>query len=376
MEPTLLQSRLGYTFKDTALLQQALTHRSHSSLHNERLEFLGDSILNCVVASILFDRYSKIDEGDLSRLRANLVKQQSLYEIAQRMELSQFLRLGEGELKSGGFRRPSILADTLEALFGAIYLDAGFNAARDVIRSLYIPILDTVDPKTLGKDAKTLLQEFLQGKKIALPQYNVVATHGAAHNQEFEIECLVPKLDIQVFGTGGSRRAGEQAAAKRALEAVQTMLTKTPSGTRKAKPRTAQLKLAGIATIQPDAPVAAPAKATRPAPKKEKDATDEPQQKELVELNAGKDVAKAEPVAEPTTEMKSEPMAEAKPELKPEPRTDNKPEPKSDNKAEPKTDNKNDIKSDAKSAAANPAEGSSAATTSDKALVVNQSKTA
>lgn len=254
MDVTLLQNRLGHTFKDAVLLQQALTHRSHSSVHNERLEFLGDSILNCVVASLLFDRYSKIDEGDLSRLRANLVKQQSLYEIAQRLELSQFLRLGEGELKSGGFRRPSILADTLEALFGAIFLDAGFNAARDVIRALYIPILDSVDPKTLGKDAKTLLQEYLQGKKIALPQYNVVATHGAAHNQEFEIECLVPKLDIQVFGTGGSRRAGEQAAAKLALEAVQAALVKTPGASRKSKPRTAQLKLAGIATVQPDAP--------------------------------------------------------------------------------------------------------------------------
>jgi ribonuclease-3 len=265
MDPMLLQNRLGHTFKETALLQQALTHRSHSSLHNERLEFLGDSILNCVVASLLFDRYTKIDEGDLSRVRANLVKQQTLYEIAQRLELSQFLRLGEGELKSGGFRRPSILADTLEALFGAIFLDAGFNAARDVIRALYIPILDTVDPKTLGKDAKTLLQEFLQGKKIALPQYNVVATHGAAHNQEFEIECLVPKLDIQVFGTGGSRRAGEQAAAKLALEAVQVALAKTPSTSRKSKPRTAQLKLAGIATVQPDAPAEAPAKSTAKA---------------------------------------------------------------------------------------------------------------
>lgn len=250
MDLKLLQTRLGHIFRDVVLLQQALTHRSHSVSHNERLEFLGDSILNCVVASLLFDRYTKIDEGDLSRLRANLVKQQSLYEIAQRLELSQFLRLGEGELKSGGFRRPSILADTLEALFGAIYLDAGFDAARDVIRALYIPILDTVDPKTLGKDAKTLLQEYLQGKKIPLPQYNVVATHGAAHNQEFEIECLVPKLDIQVFGTGGSRRAGEQAAAKLALEAVQSALVKTPAAARKARPRTAQLKLAGIATVQ------------------------------------------------------------------------------------------------------------------------------
>ncbi len=255
MDFKLLQNRLGHMFKDAALLQQALTHRSHSSLHNERLEFLGDSILNCVVASLLFERYSKIDEGDLSRLRANLVKQQSLYEIAQRLELSQFLRLGEGELKSGGFRRPSILADTLEALFGAIFLDAGFDVACKVIRALYIPILDTVDPKTLGKDAKTLLQEFLQGKKLALPQYNVVATHGAAHNQEFEIECLVPKLDIQVFGTGGSRRAGEQAAAKRALEAAQNALVKTSASGRKSRPRASQLKLAGIATIQPDAPL-------------------------------------------------------------------------------------------------------------------------
>lgn len=255
MDLKLLQTRLGHTFKDAVLLQQALTHRSHSSVHNERLEFLGDSVLNCVVASLLFERYNKIDEGDLSRLRANLVKQQSLYEIAQRLELSQFLRLGEGELKSGGFRRPSILADTLEALFGAIFLDAGFDAARDVIRALYIPILDSVDPKTLGKDAKTLLQEYLQAKKIALPQYNVVATHGAAHNQEFEVECLIPKLEIQVFGTGGSRRAGEQAAAKLALEAVQAALAKTASGTRKSRPRSSQLKLAGIATVQPDAPV-------------------------------------------------------------------------------------------------------------------------
>ncbi len=266
MDLTLLQTRLGHTFRDAALLQQALTHRSHSSLHNERFEFLGDSVLNCVVASLLFDRYAKVDEGDLSRLRANLVKQQSLYEIAQRLELSQFLRLGEGELKSGGFRRPSILGDTLEALFGAIFLDAGFEAARTVIRSLYIPILDTVDPKTLGKDAKTLLQEFLQGKKIALPQYNVVATHGAAHSQEFEIECLVPKLDIHVFGTGGSRRAGEQAAAKLALEAVHKAVVKSPAAARKTRPRASQLKLAGIATVQAELAIGEPApKATQHA---------------------------------------------------------------------------------------------------------------
>jgi len=258
-----LQQRLQHAFTDPGLLARALTHRSFSSDHNERLEFLGDSVLNCVIASLLFHRYTKIDEGDLSRLRANLVKQQSLYEVAQRLELSQCLRLGEGELKSGGFRRPSILADTLEALFGAIYLDAGFDAAYKVISTLYEPIIEIVDPRTLGKDAKTLLQEYLQGKKIPMPQYNVVATHGAAHNQEFEIECLIPKLDIQVFGAGGSRRAGEQAAAKLALEAVQNALVKSPALPKKTRQRTTQLKLAGIATFQPDAPESVNAREAR-----------------------------------------------------------------------------------------------------------------
>lgn len=355
MDPLVLQNRLGHTFKDATLLQQALTHRSHSSLHNERLEFLGDSILNCVVASLLFDRYSKIDEGDLSRLRANLVKQQSLYEIAQRLDLSQFLRLGEGELKSGGFRRPSILADTLEALFGATFLDAGFNAARDVIRALYIPILDTVDPKTLGKDAKTLLQEYLQGKKIPLPQYNVVATHGAAHNQEFEIECLVPKLEIQVFGTGGSRRAGEQAAAKLALEAVQTALVKAPSSARKPRTRTTQLKLAGIATIQPDAPnEELPLLAESAAPKVEKP----------VAIKA----AKADGASKADT---------AKNEVKVDGKADNKAETKND-KIESKGDkgDKGDSKGDNKAqlAAADPNENRSEAVAS--APPVTQSKTA
>ena len=181
------------------MLEQALTHRSHGARHNERLEFLGDSVLNFVVAAMLFERYSKIDEGDLSRLRANLVKQASLADIAQRLELSQYLRLGEGELKSGGFRRPSILADTVEALFGAVFLDAGFDAARRVIVRQYQPVLASVDPKTLGKDAKTLLQEFLQGRKLALPLYTVVATHGAAHSQQFEVECAIPALEIKVM---------------------------------------------------------------------------------------------------------------------------------------------------------------------------------
>jgi len=252
-----LQNRLAYSFKDTSLLQMALTHRSHSSSQNERLEFLGDSVLNCAVASLLYERYSDLDEGDLSRLRSNLVKQQTLFEIAQKLEVSHFLRLGEGELKSGGFRRPSILADALEALLGAIFLDGGFDMASTVVRALYIPILDSVDPKTLGKDDKTLLQEHLQGHKIALPQYNVIATHGAAHNQQFEVECLIPKLDIQVFGAGGSRRSAEQAAAKLALEAALKLQVKAPVASRKRKPQDAQLKLIGIATIQPDSPAEA-----------------------------------------------------------------------------------------------------------------------
>ncbi|MBW8836262.1 MAG: ribonuclease III [Burkholderia sp.] len=164
-----LESRLRYEFRNAELLRQALTHRSHSSTHNERLEFLGDSVLNCAVAALLFQRFGKLDEGDLSRVRANLVKQQSLYEIAQALNISEGLRLGEGELRSGGFRRPSILADTLEAVLGAVFLDGGFDAAQTVIKRLYVPILDHIDPRTLGKDAKTLLQEYLQGHKIALP---------------------------------------------------------------------------------------------------------------------------------------------------------------------------------------------------------------
>ncbi|WP_429249657.1 ribonuclease III [Paraburkholderia sp. GAS333] len=215
-----LESRLRYEFRNAELLRQALTHRSHSSTHNERLEFLGDSVLNCAVAALLFQRFSKLDEGDLSRVRANLVKQQSLYEIAQALNISEGLRLGEGELRSGGFRRPSILADTLEAVLGAVFLDGGFDAAQTVIKRLYVPILDHIDPRTLGKDAKTLLQEYLQGHKIALPTYTVVATHGAAHNQQFEVECTVPKLDVKVSGSGASRRAAEQAAAKKALDDV------------------------------------------------------------------------------------------------------------------------------------------------------------
>jgi ribonuclease-3 len=221
MDLAALEERLQYQFQSAELLQQAVTHRSHGVVHNERLEFLGDSVLNCVVAQLLFLKYARLDEGDLSRLRANLVKQQSLSEIAERLGLSDFLRLGEGEMKSGGFRRPSILADTLEAVFGAVFVDGGFEGARAVIGRLFEPVLKTVDPKTLGKDSKTLLQEYLQGKRLPLPVYTVVETRGAAHNQEFEVECSIPKLDVGVRGSGRSRRGAEQSAAKLALEQAQ-----------------------------------------------------------------------------------------------------------------------------------------------------------
>lgn len=246
----ILQERIGYFFQKEALLKTALTHRSYSSHHNERLEFLGDSILNCVIAMLLYERYAELDEGSLSRLRSNLVRQQALYEVAKKIDISVFLRLGEGELKAGGFNRPSILADTMEALFGAIFLDAGFDAVKKVIRQLFEPLLDMIDPDTFGKDAKTQLQEYLQGKRIALPEYHVAATHGAAHNQKFDIECVIPKLDIRVFGFGGSRRAGEQEAAKAALELIKLMADKETIPQSKSKKRETQLKLAGIATIQ------------------------------------------------------------------------------------------------------------------------------
>ena len=236
-----LERILGYTFQSSALLEQALTHRSHSGRHNERLEFLGDAVLNFVVASLLFKRFGRLDEGDLSRLRANLVKQAALAEIATRLALSNYLRLGEGELKSGGFRRPSILADAREAVFGAIYLDGGFASAEDVISRLYEPVLLSVNPKTLGKDPKTLLQELLQGRKLGLPVYNVIATHGAAHSQTFEVECLIEELDIRVSAGGASRRAAEQSAATLAIEAVES---KAPQKGGRKKPRkSAQLSL-------------------------------------------------------------------------------------------------------------------------------------
>ncbi len=215
-----LQKALNYQFQQRELLLQALTHRSYAAKHNERLEFLGDGVLNFVVAALLFEQFQRIDEGDLSRVRASLVKQDTLAQLAQKLQLSELLRLGEGELKSGGFNRPSILSDALEAILGAIYLDGGFAVVHQVIQQLYDPLIKELDPKTLGKDAKTLLQEIVQGLRIDLPVYTVIATEGAAHKQTFTVSCAIKQLEITTQAQGRSRRAAEQAAAALAITAI------------------------------------------------------------------------------------------------------------------------------------------------------------
>ena len=216
-----LCNQIGHVFTQSQLLQRALTHRSYSAAHNERLEFLGDSILNCVVAKHLYDIYPELPEGDLSRLRSNLVNQQTLFVLAQQLRLGELLLLGEGERKSAGFRRPSILADTMEALFGAVFLDAGFAAAEQVVLRLYVPFIAQADAQTLGKDYKTLLQEYLQGKRLALPKYTVIATQGEAHAQLFQVECQIEQLKLITCGEGSSRRTAEQVAAEAAYRKIE-----------------------------------------------------------------------------------------------------------------------------------------------------------
>jgi ribonuclease-3 len=211
-----LQSRLGYTFNQAGLLNQALTHRSFSLDNNERLEFLGDSILNCAVGALLYERFPDLREGQLSRIRANLVNQQPLFEVAHDLEIGRSLRLGEGELKSGGAERPSILADALESLLGAIYLDGGFDAAKAVVTRLFDSRISQVDPDAQGKDAKTLLQEWLQSRRHGLPNYALVETSGQAHAQTFRVACRIDVLKLVTEGTGPSRKAAEQAAAQAA----------------------------------------------------------------------------------------------------------------------------------------------------------------
>ncbi len=217
----LLAKRLKHQFNDATLLSQALTHRSYSGKNNERLEFLGDGALNFIIANQLYQRFPALDEGDLSRLRAQLVKEATICEIALSLGLGDALKLGEGELKSAGWRRPSILADALEAIIGATYLDGGFSAAEALVLDLYTEKLDTIDPKVIDKDPKSLLQEFLQSKKIAVPEYTVVQTSGEAHAQQFIVECFIQKLDIRTVGQGTSRRIAEQQAAQLAITALE-----------------------------------------------------------------------------------------------------------------------------------------------------------
>jgi ribonuclease III len=215
---TALERTLRHVFADARLVERALTHRSFSAEHNERLEFLGDSVLNLAISSLLYDQLGQLPEGDLSRIRANLVKQDTLHQIALGIGLPGLIRLGEGESKSGGHKRPSILADALEAIIGAVYIDAGFAAARSLVYRLFEDVQINPQMQALGKDPKTELQEWLQGRKKKLPQYQVVNITGAAHQQTFEVECRLDGASQLAIGQGPSRRAAEQAAAAGMLQ--------------------------------------------------------------------------------------------------------------------------------------------------------------
>lgn len=213
-----LEKILNYIFKDKSLLEQALTHRSFQGNNNERLEFLGDSILNFIIAELLFKKFNLLPEGDLSRLRSQLVKSSTLSEIGIFLNLGDYLILGEGELKSSGWRRPSILADSVEAIIGAIYSDGGISAASDLIISWYKDKIESINPNDIQKDSKSLLQELIQARKIGLPEYNVVSIDGEAHCQHFKVSCSILKLGISIEGEGSSRKIAEQAAADEVLK--------------------------------------------------------------------------------------------------------------------------------------------------------------
>lgn len=212
-----LEARLGHDWQDHRLLAQALTHRSFGADNYERLEFLGDGVLNCVIGLMLYQRFPDLPEGRLSRLRANLVNQESLHAIAGELDLGRYLRLGEGELKSGGASRPSILADTLESLFGATLLDAGFDTVQAMIERLFRDRIAAINPTVQGKDAKTRLQEWLQSRHHGLPRYTLSDTTGQAHAQTFHVECHIPALKLTSVGSGGNRKTAEQVAALAAL---------------------------------------------------------------------------------------------------------------------------------------------------------------
>ena len=221
-----LQARLHHRFADAALLQRAVTHRSFSADHNERLEFLGDSVLNLAVAHLLYEALGTLPEGDLSRVRAQLVRQDSLHQLALGLGLPDLIRLGEGELRSGGQRRPSILADALEAVIGAVYLDGGHAAADALVRRLFEGVQITPALSAASKDAKTALQEWLQGRKMRLPHYEVTRILGEAHRQTFEVACHVAERNLTQVGQGASRRAAEQAAAAAMLQALEQSVQK------------------------------------------------------------------------------------------------------------------------------------------------------
>ncbi|MGF1910569.1 ribonuclease III [Vibrio kasasachensis] len=213
-----LERKIGYNFNNAEYINLALTHRSASGKHNERLEFLGDSILSFVIADDLYHRFPKVNEGDMSRMRATLVRGNTLAELGREFALGDYLKLGPGELKSGGFRRDSILADAVEAIIGAIYIDSDLEMVRRIVLSWYQTRLDEIMPGVSQKDPKTRLQEFLQGRRKPLPAYIVTNIKGEAHNQEFTVSCEVAGIGSPVIGKGTSRRKAEQAAAETALE--------------------------------------------------------------------------------------------------------------------------------------------------------------
>jgi ribonuclease-3 len=217
-----LQRRLGYTFRDPALLQRALTHRSFGAAHNERLEFLGDAVLTTAISGLLYERFSGSDEGDLTRVRAHLVREDSLHRVALALALPEHMRLGDGEARGGGAQRPSILADALEAVIGAVFVDGGFGPACEVVRTLFGDVIATTDAEQYTKDAKTELQEWLQARRLPVPVYRIVGTRGQAHAQTFDVECAVATLGLAEQGEGRSRRAAEQEAARKMLERLKS----------------------------------------------------------------------------------------------------------------------------------------------------------
>ncbi len=221
---TALQGRLGFTFTDAGLLQRAVTHKSFGSDQNERLEFLGDSVLNLAVSDLLFKLFDHQDEGELTRVRAHLVRQDTLHKLALTLDLPLVMRLSEGEAKGGGAQRPSILADALEAIIGAIYLDGGFDQAKALVFRLFEPLVGQTTSEVWRKDPKTALQEWLQGRKLAIPKYRIEATRGKAHEQHFTVVCEVVAKGWSVTGEGPSRRAAEQVAAQQALDRLQADL--------------------------------------------------------------------------------------------------------------------------------------------------------